>query len=217
MPDQLCHFREQDPPPTVRGEEGLLLLQHAWNEYDVAKYHGNWYVFISQALTLSYLVLGVSIVILVVILTVFCGDVVVAGTNSSSNSGDVGASSSSDTGGNCVLQGLSEKVMERTIFFLTLAVTLIVSLDQCIKPARRAMHLKPAAEKLKSWIWLYRQPAGTRRPHAPASTPCGLLDVGSWFGAAHILFRSTQQRVRCDCGGRQGTAMTLRYHIRLCT
>ena len=130
----------------MHGEEGLLLLQHAWNEYDVAKYHGNWYVFISHALTLSYLVLGVFIVILVVILTVFCGDVVVAGTNSSSR----------DNGRNCVLQGLSEKVMERTIFSLTLAVTLIVSLDQCIKPALRAMHLKPAAEKLKSLIWLYR-------------------------------------------------------------
>ena len=124
----------------MHGEEGLLLLQHAWNEYDVAKYHGNWYVFISHALTLSYLVLGVFIVILVVILTVFCGDEL----------------SSGDSGGNCVLQGLSEEEMERTIFSLTLAVTLIVSLDQCIKPARKAMHLKPAAERLKSWIWLYR-------------------------------------------------------------
>ena len=124
----------------MHGEEGLLLLQHAWNEYDVANYNGNYYVFISHAFTLSYLVLGLSIVILVVILTVFCGDEL----------------SSGDSGGNCVLQGLSEKVMERTIFSLTLAVTLIVSLDQWIKPARRAMHLKPAAEKLKSWIWLYR-------------------------------------------------------------
>ena len=144
----------------MHGEEGLLLLQHAWNEYDVAKYHGSWYVFISHALTLSYLVLGVFIVILVVILTVFCGDVVVAGTNScDTGSGDTGSGDtnySCDTGGNCVLQGLSEKVTERIIFSLTLAVTLIVSLDQCIKPALRAMHLKPAAEKLKSLIWLYR-------------------------------------------------------------
>ena len=144
-------FCEQDPPLTKRGEEGLRLLQHAWNEYDVAKYHGHWYNIISHALTFSYLALGVFIVIFIVILTTaFCSDEIIAGGNNSSSL------SSGDSGGNCLLPGLSKKAMERTIFSLTLVVTLIVSLDECIKPAQKAMHLKPAAEKLKSWIWLYR-------------------------------------------------------------
>ena len=133
----------------MRGEEGLLLLQHAWNEYDVARYHGHWYNIISHALTFSYLALGVFIVIFIVILTAVCSDEITAGGNSSSLS-------SGDSGANCLLPGLSKKAMERTIFSLTLVVTLIVSLDECIKPAQKAMHLEPAAEKLKSWIWLYR-------------------------------------------------------------
>ena len=142
-------FCEQDPPLTKRGEEGLRLLQHAWNEYDVAKYHGHWYNIISHALTFSYLALGVFIVIFIVILTASCGDEIIAGGNSSIPSSGV-------SGGNCLLHSLSKDVMERIIFFLTLLVTLVVSLDECIKPAQKAMHLKPAAEKLKSWIWLYR-------------------------------------------------------------
>ena len=139
----------------MRGEQGLRLLQYAWNEYDVAKYHGHWYSIFSNALMLSYLALGVFIVIFIVILTESCGDEIVNGSNSSDNS-SISSSSSSDNGGNCLLPGLSETAIERTIFSLTLVVTLIVSLDQWIKPARKAMHLKPAAEKLKSWIWLYR-------------------------------------------------------------
>ena len=152
----------------MRKEQGLRLLQYAWNEYDVAKYHGHWYSIFSNALMLSYLALGVFIVIFIVILTESCGDEIVNGSNSSNSSGSsesssgssdnssISSSSSSDNGGNCLLPGLSKPAIERTIFSLTLVVTLIVSLDQWIKPARKAMHLKPAAEKLKSWIWLYR-------------------------------------------------------------
>ena len=154
----------------MRGEQGLRLLQYAWNEYDVAKYHGHWYSILSNALMFSYLALGVFIVIFIVILTESCGDEIVNGSNSSdssssessesssgsSDNSSISSSSSSDNGGNCLLPGLSKKAMERTIFSLTLVVTLIVSLDECIKPAQKAMHLKPAAEKLKSWIWLYR-------------------------------------------------------------
>ena len=91
-------------------------------------------------MTFSYLAIGVFIVIFIVILTAFCGDDIVDG----------------DNGGNCLLPNLSETDLERVIFCLTLVVTLIVSLDECIKPTQKAMHLKPAAEKLKSWIWLYR-------------------------------------------------------------
>ena len=138
MPDQY-HFCEQAPPLTKRGEEGLRLLQHAWNEYDVAKYHGHWYSMTSYALTLFYLVLGAFIVLFIVILTSSCGD-------------DISASN----GANCIFVDISQTHLERAIFCLTLLVTLVVSLDECIKPAQKAMHLKPAAEKLKSWIWLYR-------------------------------------------------------------
>ena len=138
----------------MQEEQGLRLLQHAWNEYDVAKYHGYWYSIYSNALTFSYLALGVLIVI---ILTAFCGDYSVDGGSSSSDSSDSSSSSSSSSdNGYCVFPDLSKEAMERIILSLTLAVTLIVSLDQCIKPARKAMHLKPAAERLKSWIWLYR-------------------------------------------------------------
>ena len=141
-------FRKQDPSLTKRGVEGLRLLEHAWNAYDVARYHGHGYTIISQALTFSYLTLGVFIVIFIVILTAFCGDEITSSTD--------GGNSIDLDDDNCLLSGISETQMERAIFFLTLTVTLIVSLDECIKPTQKAMHLKPAAEKLKSWIWLYR-------------------------------------------------------------
>ena len=143
MSDQLCYFREQEPPSTKRGEEELRLLQHAWNEYDVAKYQGHYYNITSFVLTFCFLALGFFTIIFIVILTAYCGDnTPVDGNNSNDNS--------------CYLPGVSERQMERAIFFLTLLVTFVVALDECIKPAEKAMHLKPAAEKLKSWIWLYR-------------------------------------------------------------
>ena len=142
MSDQLCYFREQEPPSTKRGEEELRLLQHAWNEYDVAKYQGHYYNITSFVLTFCFLALGFFTIIFIVILTAYCGDNTVDGSNSDDNS--------------CYLPGVSERQMERAIFFLTLLVTFVVALDECIKPAEKAMHLKPAAEKLKSWIWLYR-------------------------------------------------------------
>ena len=122
MSDQFSHFREQESPLTKRGEEGLRLLQHAWNEYDVAKYHGHWYTIISIVLTFSFLALGFVTIIIIVI----------------------------DCENDCL------PWRNRLIFGLTLLVTFVVALDECIKPAQKAMHLKPAAEKLKSWIWLYR-------------------------------------------------------------
>ena len=146
-------LRKQDPPLEKRGVEGLRLLEHAWNAYDVARYHGRWYAIISQVLTFSYLTLGVFIIVFIVILTAFCGDDI---TSSIIDGAGNETSNSIDLDGNCLLSGISETQMERAIFFLTLLVTLIVSLDECIKPTQKAMHLKPAAEKLKSWIWLYR-------------------------------------------------------------
>ena len=130
-------FCKQDPPLQKHGEEGLLLLRHAWNEYDVAMYHGHHYSLISWILTFSYLALGFFNVLFIVILTAYCGD-------------------NADGDNDCYLPDLSKREMERAIFALSLAVTFVVSLDECIKPAQKAMHLKPAAERLKSWIWLYR-------------------------------------------------------------
>ena len=103
----------------------------------MARYHGRWYTHISNVLTFSYLALGFFNVLFIVILTAYCGD-------------------NADGDNDCYLTGLSERQMERAIFALSLAVTFVVSLDECIKPAQKAMHLKPAAEKLKSWIWHYR-------------------------------------------------------------
>ena len=143
MSDQFPHFREQESPLTKRGEEGLRLLQHAWNEYDVAKYHGHWYTIISIVLTFSFLALGFVTIIFIVI---DCGEMSSSGNSTSSGDGSE----------NECLPGRN-----RLIFGLTLLVTFVVALDECIKPAQKAMHLKPAAEKLKSWIWLYRWPAGT--------------------------------------------------------
>ena len=144
MSDQLCYFCEQEPPLTKRGEEELRLLQHAWNEYDVAKYQGHWYTITSFVLTFCFLALGFFTIIFIVILTAYCGDNTDDGSNSDDNS--------------CYLPDdiARERQMERVIFCLTLLVTFVVALDECIKPAEKAMHLKRAAEKLKSWIWLYR-------------------------------------------------------------
>ena len=142
---KLRQFCKQDPPLQKHGEEGLLLLRHAWNEYDVAMYHGHHYSLISWILTFSYLALGFFTVLFIVILTAYCGDNAVGDNASADGDND-----------RCYLPGLSERQMERWIFLLSLAVTFIVSVDECIKPAQKAMHLKPAAEKLKSWIWHYR-------------------------------------------------------------
>ena len=145
---KLRQFCKQAPRPQKHGEEGLLLLQHAWNEYDVAMYHGRGYSLISLVLTFSYLALGFFTVLCIIILASYCGDN--ADGDNADNGGD-----NADTD-DCLLPGFSETQMKRAIFLLSLAAAFVVSLDECIKPAQKAMHLKPAAERLESWIWLYR-------------------------------------------------------------
>ena len=142
----------QDRLPPIEDLEGLELLQRAWNEYDVAVHLAARYERYSYLFYAIYLLLGLIVVIISVIA-------------SEGTSQDFNYSFTVDDLDTLNLEAESigtppKKWFAHVIFGLTLAASLVLSLQSYLNPTHRAEQLRSSAASLESITWLYRTKVG---------------------------------------------------------
>ena len=143
---------KQDRLPAIEEKEGLLLLQQAWNEYDVAVHLAAQYNLYSYLFYAVYLVLGLAVVIVTAIASEGTSQDLVSFKESLNTSKTLYELQSLDTP--------LKEWLAHVIFGLSLAASLLLSFQSYLNPTQRAEQLRSSAASLESITWLYRTKVG---------------------------------------------------------
>ena len=127
-----------DRVPSKNSIEGLLLIQEAWCEYDVAMHLANWYKWLSKVLFTLQLLLSWALGLTTCL---------ISSPNVLDNSNPANLNGFALTVEN---SGAS------IVFALSLMITLVASIDALLNSKARWMQLRSAAGTLESTIYLYR-------------------------------------------------------------
>lgn len=142
-----------DRLPKANSLEELLLLREAWCEYDVSMHLATRYKRISKLLFAVQLLLAWGIVLVAAL-----------------------------RGDETIFVAANFELMGHVLFALSMAASLIISLDAMLNAKARWRHLRSSAGALETMIWTYRSRIGAFELHPlepnkrPATVLCAMLN-----------------------------------------